>query len=70
MFALHLRVTALRSVDGVDLRELRSIEMGKDAFVFSADRGDSTLVMASVALGKEAYGLPAQEQRVSTNFIR
>lgn len=47
MFALHLRVTALRSVDGVDLRELRSIEMGKDAFVFSADRGDSTLVMAS-----------------------
>ena len=47
MFALHLRVTALRFIDGVDLRELRSIEMGKDAFVFNADRSDSTLVMTS-----------------------
>lgn len=29
-----------------------------------------TFLMKSIALGKEAYGLPEQEPRVSTNFIR
>lgn len=29
-----------------------------------------SFLIKSIALGKEAYGLPAQEQRVSTNFIR
>lgn len=29
-----------------------------------------TFLMKSIALGKEAYGLPQQEQRVFTNFIR
>ena len=47
MFASHLRVTPLRSVDGVDLPELRSIEMGSNAFEFDAGRSDSTLVMTS-----------------------
>ncbi len=28
-----------------------------------------TFLMKSIALGKEAYGLPEQEKRVSTNFI-
>lgn len=29
-----------------------------------------SFLIKSIALGKEAYGLPAQEQRVATNFIR
>ena len=29
-----------------------------------------SFLIKSIALGKEAYGLPTQEQRVSTNFIR
>lgn len=29
-----------------------------------------TFLMKSIALGKEAYGLPEQEEKVSTNFIR
>lgn len=29
-----------------------------------------TFLMKSIALGKETYGLPEQEARVSTNFIR
>lgn len=29
-----------------------------------------TFLMKSIALGKEAYGLPVQEQRIATNFIR
>lgn len=29
-----------------------------------------TFLMKSIALGKEKYGLPKQEQRVATNFIR
>ena len=29
-----------------------------------------SFLIKSIALGKEAYGLPAQEQRVTTNFIR
>ena len=27
-------------------------------------------LMKSIQLGKEAYGLPEKEQKVSTNFIR
>jgi len=27
-------------------------------------------LMKSIALGKEKFGLPEQEKRVSTNFIR
>ena len=27
-------------------------------------------LMKSIALGKEAYGLPEKERRVATNFIR
>ena len=26
--------------------------------------------MKSIALGKKEYGLPAKEERVSTNFVR
>ena len=29
-----------------------------------------TFLMKSIALGKEAYGLPEQEPRQATNFIR
>ena len=29
-----------------------------------------TFLMRSIALGKEAYGLPKQEPRIATNFIR
>lgn len=29
-----------------------------------------TFLMKSIALGKEKYGLPEKEERVSTNFIR
>ena len=29
-----------------------------------------TFLMKSIALGKEAYGLPEREDRISTNFIR
>lgn len=29
-----------------------------------------TFLMKSIALGKECYGLPEQEERVATNFIR
>lgn len=32
--------------------------------------GNMTFLMKSIALGKEAYGLPEQEAKVSTNFIR
>lgn len=32
--------------------------------------GNMTFLMKSIALGKEAYGLPKQETKVSTNFIR
>ena len=27
-------------------------------------------LMRSIALGKEAYGLPKQEAKIATNFIR
>lgn len=50
MLASHLRVVSLRFADGVDLPELRSIEMGSDAFAFG-DRSDSTLVMKSGVVG-------------------
>ena len=52
MLALHLRVVPLRFADGVDLPELRSIEMGSNAFAF-VDRSDSTLVMKSGVVGCE-----------------
>ena len=29
-----------------------------------------TFLMKSIALGKEAYGLPEKEERIGTNFIR
>ena len=29
-----------------------------------------SFLMKSIALGKETYGLPAEEKRISTNFIR
>ena len=29
-----------------------------------------TFLMKSIALGREAYGLPEKEERVGTNFIR
>ena len=50
MLALHLRVVPLRFADGVDLPELRSIEMGSNAFAFGGV-SDSTLVMKSGVVG-------------------
>lgn len=32
--------------------------------------GNMSFLMKSIALGKEKYGLPEKEERVSTNFIR
>lgn len=32
--------------------------------------GNMSFLMKSIQLGKEAYGLPEKEERVSTNFIR
>jgi hypothetical protein len=29
-----------------------------------------TFLMKSIALGKEKYGLPKQEEKTATNFIR
>lgn len=29
-----------------------------------------TFLMRSIALGKEAYGLPEKEERIATHFIR
>ena len=43
---------------------------GEGLFTVRTLARNMSFLMKSIALGKEAYGLPQREQRVSTNFIR
>ena len=46
------------------------LQDGEGLFTVCTLARNMSFLMKSIALGKEAYGLPQREQRVSTNFIR
>lgn len=56
------------SIHGRDPGEAYKDEEGLQ--VMRALASNMTFLMKSIALGKEQYGLPVQEDRVATNFIR
>ena len=55
---LHGRLEGEAEQDGEGLQQVRVVAR------------NMAFLMKSIALGKEAYGLPATEERVRTNFIR
>ena len=56
--SIHGAAPGEASQDGEGLQIMRTLA------------ANMTFLMKSIALGKEQFGLPAQEQRVSTNFVR
>ena len=56
------------SIHGSAKGEAEQDEEGKQ--VMRTLAWNMTFLMKSIALGKEAYGLPRKEKRVGTNFIR
>ncbi len=56
------------SIHGLEKGEARQDEEGR--LVMRTLAQNMTFLMKSIALGKETYGLPESEPRISTNFIR
>lgn len=56
--SIHGRTPGEAAEDGEGLQTMRALAR------------NMTFLMKSIALGKEKYGLPEKEERVSTNFIR
>ncbi len=56
--SVHGRLPGEAAEDGEGLQSMRTLAR------------NMTFLVKSIALGKEAYGLPEKEKRVSTNFIR
>ena len=56
------------SIHGNNAQEANQDEEGKQTM--RALARNMTFLMKSIALGKEAYGLPEKESRKGTNFIR
>lgn len=55
---VHGRLPGEAEQDGEGLQQMRTLAR------------NMAFLMKSIALGKEAYGLPEKEPRVSTNFVR
>ncbi len=55
---VHGRLPGEADQDGEGLQQMRTLAR------------NMAFLMKSIALGKEAYGLPEKEARVSTNFVR
>ena len=56
--SVHGRLPGEAAQDGEGLQTMRTLA------------GNMSFLMKSIALGKEKYGLPEVEDRISTNFIR
>ncbi len=56
------------SIHGLEKGEAQQDEEGR--LTMRALARNMTFLMKSIALGKEAYGLPEAEPRIATNFIR
>lgn len=56
------------SIHGNNAREV--VQDGEGMQIMRTLARNMTFLMKSIALGREAYGLPEKEERVGTNFIR
>lgn len=56
------------SIHGNNAKE--AVRDGEGMQIMRTLARNMTFLMKSIALGKEAYGLPEKEERVGTNFIR
>lgn len=56
------------SIHGNNARE--AVQDGEGMQIMRTLARNMTFLMKSIALGREAYGLPEKEERVGTNFIR
>lgn len=56
--SVHGRTPGEAAEDGEGMQTMRTLA------------GNMAFLIKSIALGKEAYGLPQQETKISTNFIR
>lgn len=56
------------SIHGNNAEE--AVQDGEGMQIMRTLARNMTFLMKSIALGKEAYGLPEKEERVGTNFIR
>ncbi len=56
--SVHGRLAGEAAQDGEGLQTLRALAR------------NMTFLMRSIALGKEKYGLPQEEERISTHFVR
>ena len=66
--AFYPKSLVWNSIHGCEKGEAEMDEEGKQTMRMLAK--NMTFLMKSIELGKKEYGLPEQEERTATNFIR